>query len=216
MNHAPVTLGESERLWNKDAMVMRTRVRWTMGMVLALAGAGTLCAQDDPTVQPTDAAAREAWKERVLSKFDKDGDGQLNESERAHARRALADRKEDVRDKREQVADRREDVRDHRENVADRREDVRDAANDSVKRAKLAELQTAHDAAVAAGDAEKAAQLNRQIAALKGNMVRDRAEDAVDRKEDVRDRRENVNDRTENRRDRREDAVDRNTGPSRK
>ncbi len=60
--------------------------------------------------------------------------GLLNPEQQARFDRRRRDRREDVRDRRENRRDRREDVRDNREDRRDRREDARDARHDGGAR----------------------------------------------------------------------------------
>ena len=76
-----------------------------------------------------DDAERAAFREKHLKRFDRNNDGKIDRNERRHARR-MPDRAEDRWDRREDRRDRREDRWDRREDRRDRKEDIREFKRD--------------------------------------------------------------------------------------
>ena len=103
-------------------------------------------------------------------KIDRLGDGNSGQGNDKNKR-------EDIRDRREDKKDRREDIRDRLEDRKDKREDIRDRRNDGGARDRTEDIRDRRE------------------------DRKDRREDARDRREDRKDKREDVKERRENKKE---------------
>jgi len=197
---------------------------WLGMLAFGIALSGTAVAEEDTGPAGHEmfhGIAFRQWWGAGRERADRNGDGVIDEQERAAFRRRMAERRHrlrqmlvnrfdanndgrlegpELRRLHEALArhpafrDRIEDLRDRAEDVRDRREDVRDRREDRRDRA---------EDVVDRRDGRTWWFFWRRRPGM-----RDRAEDVRDRREDMRDRREDVRDHREDIRDRREDIRD--------